>query len=97
MTDPTITVRVLEGQAVHAIGRSYGTGEVFTVPVERAQRLVEIGACECHEPEPTPKPDPVAVDHVEVRVPGGFRSLPRAEARELIAAGKAEPLFPGTL
>lgn len=100
MTDPTaatsltVSVRVLEGHTVHTLGRSYGGGQAFIAAAEQARRLVELTAVEIIPTPTVPTPEPVAVDHVEVRIPGGFRSLPRDEARALIAAGEATAFYP---
>jgi hypothetical protein len=97
MTDKSVTCRVLVGQAVHALGSSYGSGAVFTAAHERAERLVQLGVIEIiPDRVSTPEPEPAA-DHVEVRVPGGFRSLPRDEAKALVAAGQAQPFYPSVL
>ena len=85
----TVTVVVLDGWEVG----TYPCGHVFTVPSEQVRRLVELGAVEVVPAVPAvpavPTPEPVAVDDVEVRIVDGFRSLPRADARALIAAGEA--------
>ena len=92
------SVRVTVGHTVHTLGGAYGTGRVFSATATTAARLVELGAGEIvATPEPEPEPVADLSDDVEVRIPGGFRSCSREEARALIAAGEATAFYPGTL